>query len=81
MKTVKTKGAPMEVLYMDEARRVSSAATRLLGAANEGNKCAMLVECHTLLGQVRSLAESLEGELKYEGRIPKDEVRKEQGNG
>lgn len=63
MKTVKTKGAPIEVLYMDEARRVSSAATRLLAAANAGNKCAMLVEAHALLGQVRSLAESLENNV------------------
>ena len=58
----------VEQLFLDEARRVSSAATRLLGAANEGNKCAMLVECHTLLGQVRSLAEALESKLKAEGR-------------
>ena len=47
-------------MNLDEARRVSGAATRLLAAANEGNKCAMLVEAHALLGQVRSLAESLE---------------------
>ena len=73
MKQMKTSGSKIEALYMDEARRVSSAATRLLGAANEGNKCAMLVECHTLLGQVRSLAEALESKLKYEVRIPKDE--------
>ena len=58
----------VEQLFLDEARRVSSAATRLLGAANEGNKCAMLVECHTLLGQVRSLAEALDSKLKAEGR-------------
>lgn len=58
----------VEQLFLDEARRVSSAATRLLGAANEGNKCAMLVECHTLLGQVRSLAEALESKQKAEGR-------------
>ena len=58
----------VEQLFLDEARRVSSSATRLLGAANEGNKCAMLVECHTLLGQVRSLAEALDSKLKAEGR-------------
>ncbi|MBR3925569.1 MAG: hypothetical protein IKJ58_02260 [Akkermansia sp.] len=57
---VKSSGSNIEVLYLDEARRVSGAATRLLAAANEGNKCAMLVEAHALLGQVRSLAESLE---------------------
>lgn len=74
MNMIKTKGAPIELLYLDESRRVSSAATRLLGAANAGNKCAMLVEARALLGQVRSLAEALEGELKYE-------VRREQGNG
>lgn len=60
MKVVKSSGSNIEVLYLDEARRVSGAATRLLAAANEGNKCAMLVEAHALLGQVRSLAESLE---------------------
>ena len=58
----------VEQLFLDEVRRVDSAATRLLHAANEGNKCAMLVECHTLLGQVRSLAEALESKLKAEGR-------------
>ena len=68
MKVVKTSGSNIEQLFMDEARRVSSAATRLLAAANEGNKCAMLVEAHTLLGQVRSLAESLEAKLRAEGR-------------
>ena len=61
---------------MDEVRRVDSAATRLLRAANEGNKCAMLVECHTLLGQVRSLAESLESKLREEGRITSYELRR-----
>jgi hypothetical protein len=68
MKVVKTSGSKIEALYMDEARRVSSAATRLLGAANAGNKCAMLVEARALLGQVRSLAESLENQLRAEGR-------------
>ncbi len=67
----------IEPLLMDEVRRVDSAATRLLRAANEGNRCAMLVECYTLLGQVRSLTASLEAKQKYEGRIPKYEVRKE----
>lgn len=69
MKVKATSGSNrIEDLYMDEARRVSSAATRLLAAANAGNKCAMLVEAHTLLGQVRSLAESLEAKLRAEGR-------------
>ena len=68
MKVVKTSGSNIEQLFMDEARRVSSAATRLLASANAGNKAAMLVEAHTLLGQVRSLAESLEAKLRAEGR-------------
>ena len=68
MKAVKTSGSNIEQLYMDEARRVSGAATRLLAAANAGNKCAMLVEARALLGQVRSLAESLENQLRAEGR-------------
>ena len=68
MKVVKSWGSNIEQLYMDEARRVSGTATRLLAAANAGNKCAMLVEAHALLGQVRSLAESLEGKLREEGR-------------
>lgn len=55
MKVVKTSGSKIEVLYLDEARRVSSGATRLLAAANVGNKCAML-------------AEALEGKLRAEGR-------------
>ena len=68
MKMVKVSGSNMEQLFLDEARRVSSAATRLLGAANAGNKAAMLVEAHALLGQVRSLAEALESKQKAEGR-------------
>lgn len=68
MKMVRTSGSNIEVLYLDEARRVSSGATRLLGAANVGNKCAMLAEAHALLGQVRSLAEALECKLREEGR-------------
>lgn len=68
MKVVKTSGSNIEQLFLDEARRVSSAATRLLAAANAGNKAAMLVEAHALLGQVRSLAESLEAKLRAEGR-------------
>lgn len=72
MKVVKTSGSNIEQLYLDEARRVSSAATRLLAAANAGNKCAMQVEAHTLLGQVRSLAESLEAKLRAEGRYCND---------
>lgn len=69
MKVVKTSGSNLEQLYLDEARRVSGAATRLLAAANEGNKCAMLAEAHALLGQVRSLAEALEHKLREEGRF------------
>lgn len=76
MKMVKVSGSNIEQLFLDEARRVSSAATRLLGAANEGNKCAMLVECHTLLGQVRSLAEALESKQREEGRITNYELRR-----
>lgn len=69
MKVKATSGSNrIEDLYMEEARRVSSAATRLLAAANSGNKCAMLVEAKSLLGQVRSLAESLEAKLRAEGR-------------
>ena len=51
MKIVKTSRANIEALYLEEARRVSSAATRLLAAANAGNKCAMLVEALSLLGR------------------------------
>ncbi|MBR5895563.1 MAG: hypothetical protein IKZ13_08490 [Akkermansia sp.] len=68
MKIVKTSRANIELLYLEEARRVSSAATRLLAAANAGNKCAMLVEALSLLGQVKSLAASLEYKLQEEGR-------------
>ncbi len=68
MKIVKTSRANIELLYLEEARRVSSAATRLLAAANVGNKCAMLVEALSLLGQVKSLAASLEYKLQEEGR-------------
>lgn len=68
MKIVKTSRANIEALYLEEARRVSSAATRLLAAANAGNKCAMLVEALSLLGQVKSLAASLEYKLQEEGR-------------
>ena len=68
MKIVKTSRANIELLYLEEARRVSSAATRLLAAANAGNKCAMLVEALSLLGQVKCLAASLEYKLQEEGR-------------
>ena len=64
MKEVKSSGSNIEQLFIDEARRVSSAATRLLAAVNVGNKCAMQVEVHTLLAQVRSLAWALEHKLK-----------------
>ena len=72
MKVVKTKGEPMEQLYVDMVRRIREAGTRVQAVAAMGNKAAMLAEARALLGQCSALVELLEGELREGGRLNVD---------
>ena len=68
MKVVKTKGEPMEQLYVDMVRRIRESGTRVQAVAAVGNKAAMLAEARALQGLCGALADLLDERLRAAGK-------------